>query len=185
MNSPEALLRLLRDRQQDAAERLEDSGDFGAAVCEVLDELVRRAQVIADEYPASSQITLTDLQEMPAVVGAMQTLMETVATLSDVMRECADAMELRRDPVLRFIERLKSEGYEVEDDFTVTDTRDYIVVDSTNPAIQVQIEADKITRTERTTAYQERITRMATAFEETQNEYVRRVRSLIGTALDG
>lgn len=67
-------------------------------MCEVLDELVRRAQVIADEYPASSQITLTDLQEMPAVVGAMQTLMETVATLSDVMRECADAMELRRDP---------------------------------------------------------------------------------------
>ncbi len=178
------MLQFLRKRRQDATEKLAGNGDFGVAMCEVLDELIRRTQVIADEYPASSQITLNDLQEMPAVVAAMQTLMETVATLSDVMRECADALQLRRDPVLQFIERLKSEGYEVENDFTVTDTRDYIVVDSTNPAIQVQIEADKITRTERTTAYQERITRMATAFEETQNEYVRRVRSLIGTALD-
>lgn len=179
------MLRFLRDHRQDAAEKLDGSGDFGIAVCEVLDELIRRARVIADEYPASSKITLHDLQEMPAVVGAMQALMNTVAALSDVMRECADAVEARRDPVLRFVERLKSEGYEVRNDFTVTDTRDYIVVDSTNPAIQVQIEADKITRTERTFAYQERITRMANAFEETQNEYTHRVRNLIDTVLDG
>ncbi|SKQ68287.1 hypothetical protein [Mycobacteroides abscessus] len=72
MNSPEALLRLLRDRQQDAAERLEYSGDFGATVCEVLDELVRRAQVIADEYPASSQITLNNNTETSAVVTSME-----------------------------------------------------------------------------------------------------------------
>lgn len=185
MKSPQAMLRFLRDHRHDAAEKLDGSGEFGVAVCEVLDELIRRAQVIADEYPASSKITLHDLHEMPAVVGAMQALMNTVAALSDVMRECADAVQIRRDPVLRFVERLKSEGYEVQNDFTVTDTQDYIVMDSTNPVIQVQIEADKITRTERTFAYQERITRMATAFEETQNEYLHRVRNLINTALDG
>lgn len=70
MKSPQAMLRLLRDRRQDAAEKLDGSGEFGVAVCEVLDELIRRAQVVADEYPVSSKITLRDLQEMPAVVGS-------------------------------------------------------------------------------------------------------------------
>ncbi|CPZ02015.1 Uncharacterised protein [Mycobacteroides abscessus] len=121
MKSPQAMLQFLRKRRQDATEKLAGNGDFGVAVCEVLDELIRRTQVIADEYPASSKMSLRDILEMPAVVGAMQAILETVAALSDVASECADATAARRDPVLKFVARVKAEGFEVANDWTLTD----------------------------------------------------------------
>lgn len=133
MKSPQAMLQFLRKRRHDAAEKLAGNGDFGVAVCEVLDELIRRTQVIADEYPASSKMSLRDILEMPAVVGAMQAILETVAALSDVASECADATAARRDPVLKFVARVKAEGFEVANDWTLTDTREHPHVHTDDP----------------------------------------------------
>lgn len=185
MKSPQAMLQFLRKRRQDADQTLSDNGDFGVAVCEAIDELIRRAQVIADEYPASSRISLRDIQEMPAVVRAMQALLETAAALDDVASECADATASRRDPVLKFVARMKAEGFEVANDWTLTDTREQPHAPTEDPELLVQHEAERITRAEQAAAYHERLLRMAAAFEETTIEYTRRVRRLIGTVLDG
>lgn len=179
------MLQFLRKRRQDATEKLSGKGDFGAAVCEVLDELIRRTQVIADEYSASSKMSLRDILEMPAVVGAMQAILETVAALSDVASECADATAARRDPVLKFVTRVRAEGFEVANDWTLTDTHEQTHTHTDNPELLVQREAEKITRTEQAAAYHERLLRMAAAFEDTTIEYTQRVRDLIGTILDG
>ncbi|WP_237084577.1 hypothetical protein [Mycobacteroides abscessus] len=185
MKSPQAMLQFLRKRRLDATEKLAGNGDFGVAVCEVLDELIRRTQVIANEYPASSKMSLRDILEMPAVVGAMQAILETVAALSDVASECADATAARRDPVLKFVARVKAEGFEVANDWTLTDTRVQPHAHTDDPALLVQREAEKIARAEQAAAYHERLLRMAAAFEDTTIEYTQRVRGLIGTALDG
>lgn len=179
------MLQFLRKRRQDADEKLSNNGDFGVAVCEVIDELIRRAQVMADEYPASSKISLRDIQEMPAVVGAMQALLETAAALDGVAAECADATTARRHSVLKFVARVRAEGFEVANDWTLTDTREQPHTHTDNPELLVQREAEKITRTEQAAAYHERLLRMAAAFEDTTTEYTRRVRGLIGTVLDG
>lgn len=185
MKSPQAMLQFLRKRRQDADEKLSNNGDFGVAVCEVIDELIRRAQVIAEEYPVSSKISPRDIQEMPAVVGAMQALLTTAAALDAVASECADATAARRDPILKFVARVRGEGFEVANDWTLTDTLGHPHAQTDDPELHVQREAEKITRTERATAYQERLLRMAAAFEDTTIEYTQRVRGLIGTVLDG
>lgn len=185
MKSPQAMLQFLRKRRQDAADKLTGNGDFGVAVCEVIDDLIRRAQVIADEYPASLKISLRDIQEMPAVVGAMQAILETAAALDDVAAECANATAARRDPVLKFVARVRAEGFEVANDWTLTDTREQPHTHTDDPELLVQREAEKITRTEQAAAYHERLMRMAAAFEDTTIEYTQQVRSLIGTVLDG
>ncbi|OHU53462.1 hypothetical protein [Mycobacteroides chelonae] len=185
MKSPQALLRFLRKRREDATEKLAGNGELGVAVCEVLDELIRRAQVIANEYPTSSKISLRDIEEMPAVVGAMQALMNTVTALADLANECADATAARRDPVLKFVARVRAEGFEVANDWTLTDTIEQPQAHTDNPELLVQREAEKIARTEQAAAYHERLLRMAAEFEDTTTEYTRRVRSLIGTVLDG
>lgn len=177
------MLQFLRKRRQDADEKLSNNGDFGVALCEVLDELICRAQVIADEYPASSKISLRDIQEMPAVVGAMQAILETVAALSDVAAECADATAARRDPVLKFVARVKAEGFEVANDWTLTDIRKQPQTNADDHELIAQREAEKITCTEQAAAYHARLLRMAADFEDATIEYTGRVRNLIGTVL--
>ena len=51
VKSPHAVLGLLQAQRKQAADTLGGIQDFGVAVREVLNELIRRAQVIADQYP--------------------------------------------------------------------------------------------------------------------------------------
>lgn len=186
VKSPHALLRVLRERRERAEPSIEANGEFGVAICEVLDELIRRTQVIAAEYPENEAMTLRLVEEMPAVVEVLSALVHAQSALNTVISECIDAVGARRDPIVNFLARVRSEGYEVSDDWTVTEARHWPALDDTaHPDAFVQQEAEKTVRAERATAYQERLLRMAAAFEETRSEYTRRARDIIPTVLDG
>ena len=150
------------------------------------DELIRRTEVIAHQYPQSEALTLTSIREAPAVMGALRAILKTAGALGDVMGECAQHMQTRRDPILRFVERIEAEGFTVADDWTLTDTRTWSPVGATtDPDLLVQREAEKITRTERATAYHERLKRMADAFEDAVIHCAQQIRNLIPSVLDG
>ncbi|CRZ15534.1 hypothetical protein BN2156_02396 [Mycolicibacterium neworleansense] len=176
------LLHAMRDRE---AVNLARTGEFGVAVGEVCEELIRRTQVIADQYPNDEAMTLRLINEMPAVADALAALVNTAHALSEARREGADAVHARREPLLKFVQRVESEGFEVANDWTLTDTRAWLPPDAAEPDLLVQREAETIARAERATAYHERLTRMAAAFGHTHDEYTQRVRNLISTVLDG
>ncbi|SHO82404.1 hypothetical protein [Mycobacteroides abscessus] len=94
--------------------------------------------------------------------------------------------------MLKFLDRIRSEGFEVALDRDVTDPE--VLIDThtwtplegdADPELLVQREAEKTIRAERASAYRERLARMGTAFEDTQNHYTEQVCGLIPTVLDG
>ncbi|MDH6193431.1 hypothetical protein M2272_000052 [Mycobacterium frederiksbergense] len=185
MKTPHAALQLLRAMRDREAVKLASTGEFGVAVGEVCDELIRRTQVIAEQYPKDEAMTLRLINEMPAVADAIAAILNTAHALSEVRKDGADAVLARREPLLRFAARVESEGFQIAEDWTLTDTADWRPLDDAEPDLLVQREAEAIARAERATAYRERLTRMAAAFGNTHDEYTQRVRNLISTVLDG
>ncbi|SHX53677.1 Uncharacterised protein [Mycobacteroides abscessus subsp. massiliense] len=193
--SPHDLLAMLRARRDTAAELSHHAGEVGVAVHEVLAELTRRAQVIADRYPEEETVNPRLIIEMPAVVEALSALVDTLTALDTLITEWADIVGPRREVMIKFLDRLQSEGFEVADDRDLTNLTDPEVLtdthtwpaleDDADPELRVQQEAEKTIRTERATAYRERLARMGKAFEETQTHYTEQVRALIPTVLDG
>ncbi|RIT59354.1 hypothetical protein D2E95_09175, partial [Mycobacteroides abscessus] len=88
--SPHDLLALLRARRDKAAESSHHAGEVGVAVHEVLVELTRRAQVIADRYPEEEVVNPRLIVEMPAVVQALSALVDTLSALDTLITEWAD-----------------------------------------------------------------------------------------------
>lgn len=184
--SPHELLALLRARRDMAADLSHHAGEVGVAVCEVLDELTRRAQVIADRYPEEEVVNPRLIVEMPVVVEALSALVDTLMALDNLITEWADIVGPRREAMVKFLDRLQSEGFTVANDWEITDTHTWTPLEAdADPELLVQQEAEKTIRTERADAYRERIARIVTAFEETQNHYTQQVRDLIPTVLDG
>lgn len=193
--SPHDLLAMLRARRDTAAELSHHAGEVGVAVHEVLAELTRRAQVIADQYPEEEVVNPRLIIEMPVVVEALSALVDTLTALDTLITEWADIVGPRREVMIKFLDRLQSEGFEVADDRdltnltdpeVLTDTRTWTDLDSdADPELLIQREAEKTIRTERARVYRERLARMGKAFEDTQNHYTEQVRSLIPTVLDG
>lgn len=186
MKSPHTLLRALRERRERTEPAIHVNGDFGVAVCAVLDELIRRTQVIAAEYPEHQPMTSPLVEEMPAVVEALTALADANDALNDVIREYIDAAEARRDPLMKFLARVQSDGYTVAEDWIVTEARQWPPLDDTaHPDAFVQQEAEKTVRAERAAVYQERLIRMSAAFGETCSAYTRQARNIIPAVLDG
>ncbi|WP_237084600.1 hypothetical protein [Mycobacteroides abscessus] len=193
--SPHELLALLRARRDMAADLSHHAGEVGVAVHEVLNELTRRAQVIADRYPEEEAVNPRLIIEMPMVVEALSALVDTLSALDVLITEWADIVGPRREAMVKFLDRLQSEGFEVADDRDLTNLNDPdVLIDtdtcapldaSDDPELLVQREAEKTVRAERATAYRERLARMGRAFEDTQNHYTQRARDLIPTVLDG
>lgn len=193
--SPHDLLALLRARRDKAAELSHHAGEVGVSVNEVLAELTRRAQVIADQYPEEEAVNPRLIVEMPAVVQALSALVDTLSALDTLITEWADIVGPRREVMIKFLDRLQSEGFEVAYDRDLTDLTDpHVLIDThtwpalhsiDDPDLLVQREAETTIRAERATAYRERLARMGTAFDETQNHYTEQVRNLIPTVLDG
>ncbi len=169
MQTPQVVLDFLRAQRRQAAVQLAGMQDCGTAVCEVLDELIRRAQVIADEYPATGAMTVTTALEAPAVLGALRALMGTVGALADLIDEAVAAIQDRRTPLLRFVERLEAEGFVVTDGQTV-------VAGPVAPRADIAEQA---------AAHQERLTEMGAAIAAVTGDHAQRVRNLIPSVLDG
>ncbi|WP_286151152.1 MULTISPECIES: hypothetical protein [unclassified Mycobacterium] len=184
--SPHELLALLRARRDMAAELSHHAGEVGDAVCEVLDELTRRAQVIADRYPENETVNPRLIVEMPVVVEALSALVDTLSALDTLITEWADMVGPRREAMVKLLGRMQSEGFTVANDWEITDTHTWPALHSTDdPELLMQRQAEKTIRTERARVYRERIARMVTAFEDTQTRYTEQVRNLIPTMLDG
>ncbi|SIJ34886.1 hypothetical protein [Mycobacteroides abscessus] len=184
--SPHDLLALLRARRDTAAELSHHAGEVGVAVHEVLAELTRRAQVIADQYPEEETVNPRLIVDMPVVVDALSALVDTLSALDTLISEWADIVGPRREAMVKLLDRMRSEGFTVANDWEITDTHTWTPLeDDADPELLVQREAEKTVRAERATAYRERIARMGTAFEETQTHYTQQVRDLIPTVLDG
>lgn len=193
--SPHELLSLLRARRDMAAELSHHAGEVGVAVHEVLEELTRRAQGIAVQYPEEEAVNPRLIVEMPAVVEALSALVDTLSALDVLITEWSEIVGPRREAMVKFLDRLQSEGFEVADDRDLTNLNDPdVLIDtdtwapldaSADPELLVQREAEKTIRAERATAYRERLARMGRAFEDTQHHYTQQVRDLIPTVLDG
>ncbi|SIB34856.1 Uncharacterised protein [Mycobacteroides abscessus subsp. abscessus] len=182
---------MLRTQRDILAEEPDSAGQFSVAVYEVLDELTRRTQVIADQYPEDEAMTVRLIREMPAVIEALTAITNTTAALNSLITEGLDVVGARRDAFLKFLDRVRSEGFEVANDpelndpDVLTDTRTWTPEGDADPELRVQREAEKTIRAERATAYRERLARMGTAFETSQTHYTEQVRNLIPTVLDG
>lgn len=88
--------------------------------------------------------------------------------------------------MVKLLARLQSEGFTVANDWEITDTHTWTPLEGdADSELLVQREAEKTVRAERASVYRERIARMVTAFEDTQNHYTEQVHSLIPTLLDG
>ncbi|MBN7375719.1 hypothetical protein I3U60_05410 [Mycobacteroides abscessus subsp. massiliense] len=169
-----------------AADLSHHAGEVGVAVCEVLDELTRRTQVIADRYPEEEVVNPRLIVEMPVVVEALSALVDTLMTLDTLITEWADIVGPRREAMVKLLDRLQSEGFTVANDWEITDTHTWPALHSTDdPELLIPQEAEKTIRTERTSIYRERIARIVTALEDTQTHYTQQIRNLIPTVLDG
>lgn len=97
MKSPHAILEMLRAQRDILAQEPDSAGQFSLAVYEVLEELTRRAQVIADQYPEDEDMTIRLVLEMPAVIAALTAITNTTAALHNLIDEGTDAVSARRD----------------------------------------------------------------------------------------
>jgi hypothetical protein len=184
MQSPYAMLRLLEKKRQESHTKL-GHRPMGVAACEVLDELIRRVCAITDGTAENAPLTLSDLRQFPDIIKAVKSVLATMNTMFEVMVEGGEAVEDRRQPLLRLVARLQSEGYQVANNFTVTAITDWLALHSSDdPDIQVQLEAENIARAEQAAVYEERIKRMVAEIERIEYGYAQRVRDLIEPTLE-
>ncbi|WP_142386832.1 hypothetical protein [Mycobacterium hubeiense] len=180
MQSPHAMLRwLVAERRR--LERTIGHRPIGAAACEVFDELIRRTRVIADAVPVDAAMTLDLInRHFGDLADTLMLISTTLRTMADLTQEGADAVEERRQPFLRFVARVESEGYAVADNLAVTDTADWPTLEESGDAdVRVQLAAERIARAEQALIHQQRIERMAAGVAGIENAYAQRIRDLI------
>lgn len=119
MQSPHAMLRLLEAKRRETHTKL-GHRPMGVAACDVLDELIRRVRAVTDGTAENAPLTLSELRQFPDIFKTIQSVMATMYTMFEVMVEGGEAVEERRQPLLRFVDRLRCEGYQVANNFTVT-----------------------------------------------------------------
>jgi hypothetical protein len=175
-------MRGLLEEQRRVIERDLGHRQTGVAFCEVLDWLIQRAQAVMDQVPANAPITRSYIENQ---VGDEAETLRLVATtlkrMAQLMRESEDVVYERRQPVIRLINRIESEGFDVDaDTFTiVTDAKDWSQLDGLDaPELRVQFEAEKITRAEQAAVYQQRLERMSAAITGIEAGYAQQIRGL-------
>lgn len=180
MKSPHALLRFLEEQRRVTEHRM-GRRPIGAAFCEVLDELIRRTRLLTDAVPADAPMTRSLIEGHAGdVADTLALVTRTLRKMADLATEVNGAVEQRRQPYLRFVARVESEGYQVADNHTVTDTVDWSALDANGvAAVEVQHAAERIARAEQAVIYQQRIERMAAGIGETEHRYAQRIRDLI------
>lgn len=179
MESTYAMLRLLEKKRHEAHTKL-GHRPLGVAACEVLDELIRRVRAITDGTAEDAPLTLDELRQFPDTIKMLKSVLAIMNTMFELMVEGGEAVGDRRQPLLRFVDRLRSEGYRVANDFTVTAITDWLALHSSDdPDTTVQLEAENVARAEQAIIYQQRIKRMVAEIERIEYGYAQRVRDLI------
>ncbi|MBS9533653.1 hypothetical protein KIH27_08650 [Mycobacterium sp. M1] len=181
MSALHAMLRFLEtQRRQD--EREVGHRPTGAAVCEVMDWLIAEVKPVADRTPVNATPTLSYLQnhagEAAATLGFVGEALEELAGL---WQSSEDSIHARRQPFIALIRRIESERYRVDTETftTVTDGLDWSTAETTtDPAVRVQLDAERIARTEQAAVYQQRLQRMDAEIRNYEDRCAQRIRDL-------
>lgn len=179
MKAPHAYLELLQTMRAGIAEHMAGH-EITAAACEVLDELIWRTRMITDHIPADAPLTRTLVEKAGDAYDVLLPVMKTGDQLRDLLAEGVEAINQRHGPFVRFLNRVKSEGFVVSEELdAVTDAASWPDPAPADAAAQVGLEAEKIARAEQGAAYQERVQRMAAGYRQVDTEYAERLRELI------
>ena len=177
-----ALGDLLR-RQRTEIESTLGHRAMGVAACEVLDELAAVIATVTDKVPADAAITRTGIMEYgDEAIAAMRLSQSLFDKLDEILKQGGADIYQRRQPQIRLIGRIESEGYAVDSsDFTtVRDAKVYASKDDCDDAAaRIQLDAEMITRGEQARLYQDRLQRVEASIERAEEEYAQQIRQLI------
>ncbi|WP_078344307.1 hypothetical protein [Mycobacteroides chelonae] len=156
----------------------------GLASRELLDALDAQLRTITDAVPVDAPLTksmlMNDSEDWIRVSVFVETALRDMGRL---IQECGNIVHERRQPFLRLIRRIESEGYEVDEiTFTqVSDGHDWSVDELDSPEVRVQLDAEQIARAEQAAQYQQRLERMDEAIKAIEVDYAERIRQLTKT----
>lgn len=156
----------------------------GLASRELLDALDAQLRTITDAIPVDAPLTKSMLMNDSEDWIHLSVFVETaLRDMGRLIQECGNIVHERRQPFLRLIRRIESEGYEVDEiTFTqVSDGHDWSVDELDSPEVRVQLDAEQIARAEQAAQYQQRLERMDDAIKAIEVEYADRIRELSRT----
>jgi hypothetical protein len=183
MKSVHAMLAFLQARRAELARSM-GNRRIGMAACDVLDALIARTGALAARMPADAPMTLSYLEnEVGEGIELMGHFAEVLKALAGLMQECENTVYAQRQRFATLVGRIEAEGYRVDNDtfFTVRDGWDWSKAETaSDPAVRVQLEAERIARVEQAAIYQKRLQRMDAAILRIEDGYAQRVRELAG-----
>ena len=156
---------------------------MGVVACEVLNELAAVIATVTDKVPADAPITRFGIMEYSdKAIAAMRLAQSVFEKLDEILKQGGADIYQRRQPQIRLIDRIESEGYAVDStDFTtVRDAKVYAATDNCDDgAARIQLDAEKITRAEQARVYQDRLQRAESSIDRAEEEYAQQIRQLI------
>ncbi|WP_100451170.1 hypothetical protein [Mycobacteroides abscessus] len=176
-----ATLQMLeKDRRRTAATL--GSRPYGIATCEVFDALITRVRAVIEKAePDAAKPLLLIKNHAGDIAATLRIVARALEGIAAIDREAKEVLVQQRQPFIRLLERIESEGYTVDTDTftTVTDGWDWSPDDGDTETVQEQLEAEKASRAEQAARYQQRLERMDIAFNELENSFTQRLRGLI------
>ncbi|MFO7163992.1 MAG: hypothetical protein DIU75_011645 [Mycolicibacterium hassiacum] len=155
---------------------------MGVASCAVLDDLLARIRSVTYCIPADATMTLSVLDEVGA--QAATTLTEVADVLDELVtltEEGIAAAEQRRQPFIELLRAVEAQGFTI-DLATLTDVSDSWdwskVDDLDDPALRIQLEAERIARAEQAAIYARRLRELNADIESVEADYAARIRRL-------
>ncbi|OHT89394.1 hypothetical protein BKG68_04220 [Mycobacteroides saopaulense] len=171
---------LEKDRRR-TAETL-GSRPYGVATCEVFDALIARVRAVIEKAaPDAGKPLLLIKNHAGDIAATLRIVARALEGIAAIDREAKEVLVQQRQPFIRLLERIESEGYTVDTDTftTVTDGWDWSPDADDTETVQEQLEAEKASRAEQAARYQQRLERMDTAFNNLESAFGERLRDLI------
>lgn len=176
-----ATLKMLeKDRRKTAAAL--GSRPYGVASCEVLDALIARVRAVIEKAaPDAAKPLLLIKNHAGDIAATLRIVAQALEDIAAIDREAKEVLVQQRQPFIRLLDRIESEGYTVDTNTftTVTDGWDWSPDDGDDETVQEQLEAEKTTRAEQAARYQQRLERMDTAFNNLEGAFGERLRDVI------
>lgn len=155
---------------------------MGAASCAVLGDLLARVRVLTDRLPADAPLTLSVLDRHgEAAVETFELVARVLGEMADLTREGIRAAERHRQPFIERLRTIESDGFTVDTvTFTqVSDGRDWSILDRVeDPAVRVQLAAEKIARAEQAAVYRDQLRQLGAEITAVEVDYADRIRQL-------
>ena len=156
------------------------------AAAEVYEHLLGQVRPVADRNPVDAPMTLSRIRDdADDVIAALELVGDVLRQLSELMKDGFDVVHARREPQIRLIGRVESDGFRVTLDGAsptgVSDdgAYDWSRLDEVaDPVARVQLDAERITRAEQAAVYHRQLQRMETEIRQIEADYADRIRRL-------